>query len=158
MTKEEIIKKHLKTTESSGEFNHFFAYNQAMQEYADQQTTSLKAEVESLQSQLAVKDKEYKNDVRLLRDAMSHAASKGTELICVNGRLKEQLAKAEADKKELLDALYEVKKSTNPQDVTPYKKAHGLNLGEYYVGGCSMPSDKAIHMVINAINKHENKL
>jgi hypothetical protein len=54
---------------------------------------------------------------------------------------------------ELLEALKEIIRTCNPTDVTPNKVSMGIPLGEYYVGGCSFPSDKAIHMAINAITK-----
>lgn len=54
---------------------------------------------------------------------------------------------------ELLEALMEIIKSCDPEDVTPNKMFEGINLGEFYVGGCGIPSNESIHKAINAIKK-----
>ncbi len=54
---------------------------------------------------------------------------------------------------ELVEALTEVIKTANPKDVNANKIMMGTKLGEYYVGSCGIPSDKAVHMAVNAIAK-----
>ena len=66
------------------------------------------------------------------------------------GKTPRQLAD---DNKVLLEALKEMIRTVNPTDVTPNKVSMGVSLGEYYVGGCSFPSNKSIHMAINAIKQ-----
>jgi hypothetical protein len=86
------------------------------------------------------------------------ATSKGWLLrVQQNGELSAQEEEANikliAAAPELLRALIEVIESAKPTDVTPHKKSRGIDLGEFYVGSCGIPSGKAIHMAINAIKK-----
>ena len=54
----------------------------------------------------------------------------------------------------LLRQLYE---SCNPVEVIPHKKAWGIDLGEFYVGGCGIPSDDVIHKVNDFLSAQEPK-
>jgi hypothetical protein len=70
-----------------------------------------------------------------------------------NSEEEQANAKLIASAPDLLEALVEIIKTCNPENVQANKKYMGLDLGEFYVGGCGIPSDKAIHMAINAIEK-----
>lgn len=59
----------------------------------------------------------------------------------------------ETNAKGLLEALEFLIKSINPQDVNSNKRFAGVELGEFYVGGASIPSGEAIHKAIEAIKK-----
>jgi len=72
-------------------------------EAADELTTSLKAEVESLQSQLGMTEIELKHKTTLL-DSCEKALEDRDKNIA---ELKQKLAKAEADKVELFEQLKE---------------------------------------------------
>jgi uncharacterized protein (DUF3084 family) len=70
-------------------------------EAADELTTSLKAEVESLQSQLGMTEIELKHKTTLL-DSCEKALEDRDKNIA---ELKQKLAKAEADKQELVEKI-----------------------------------------------------
>ena len=46
---------------------------------------------------------------------------------------------------EAITLLKELYESCNPHDVTPHKRAMGVDLGKFYVGGCGIPSNEALH-------------
>lgn len=54
---------------------------------------------------------------------------------------------------EMLEALLEIIKTANPINICNNYIFNGLNIGEHYVGACGIPSDKSIHMAVNAIKK-----
>jgi hypothetical protein len=58
-------------------------------------------------------------------------------------------------KNELLELFKKVIDSCNPQDVTPHKISNGVDLGEYYVGSCGIPSNELVHLAINTIDKYK---
>jgi len=57
-----------------------------------------------------------------------------------------------AQRNELLDALKEMYKSCNPISVIRNKTYTHGGITEYYVGGCGIPSNLAIHKAQQAIN------
>jgi hypothetical protein len=57
---------------------------------------------------------------------------------------------------ELLEALQDIIKTANPTNVSSNKTFMGMDLGELYVGRCGIPSNKSIHMAINAIKNATN--
>jgi hypothetical protein len=57
---------------------------------------------------------------------------------------------------ELLEALQDIIKTANPTNVSSNKIFMGMDLGELYVGRCGIPSNKSIHMAINAIKNATN--
>jgi hypothetical protein len=57
---------------------------------------------------------------------------------------------------ELLEALQEIINTANPTNVSSNKTFMGMDLGDLYVGGCGIPSNKSIHMAINAIKNATN--
>jgi len=62
-------------------------------------------------------------------------------------------AKLIAAAPKMLEALELIINTCNPKDVTKHKQSHGMDLGEFYVGSCSTPSNKAIHIAIDALKK-----
>lgn len=70
------------------------------------------------------------------------------------GKLPSELLQERNELIKVLQALYD---SCNPRDVTPNKvvTVHGKQtvLGATYVGGCGIPSDKALHMANNLLTK-----
>ena len=54
---------------------------------------------------------------------------------------------------ELLDVLEELYNSMNPKDVTRNKIFMNIPLGKNYVGSCSLPDNRTIHMANDLINK-----
>lgn len=69
-----------------------------------------------------------------------------TRLIAHYKKIKEQ-------NKLLREALELMYNTCNPNDVTAFKVSQGINLGEYYVGGCGIPSDRAIHKAKSALEQ-----
>lgn len=125
MTKEEILEKHRKEYREENRLIIITDYDAAMDEYLELKTTSLKAEVESLQSK-----------VRQYDETVNRMAARMQEMFKEE---KEQLAKAEADKKELFDINF-------------WKR---LNIFISNVQVNDMMSEEEKTMIINIANKHD---
>jgi septal ring factor EnvC (AmiA/AmiB activator) len=123
MTKEEILEKWYQEYRNSTTLDRYHADLNAMQEYADQQTTSLKAEVESLQSQLA--ETQHKLDISEKKVKLNYDS-------VIN--LEKQLAKAEAEKngnieifKAFLDGLSNIIDNDSYEKILDTINKHGNN-------------------------------
>lgn len=160
--RQSIMAKHIAKTETNEGINVFFAYNEAMQEYADIQSKQDKERVSDLESQLLLANQKVElnyNSIKQLEIALSGQTNGGVEE-SLNAKINELYEKIsennkryKEDENDFIKAINDITDKYNELKSVADKLYEALKMLHYNPKGVTYENARAWITKYNNLNR-----